>query len=125
MGRCAFFQPLVNSFKEINSNPIQLSNGYYIILNLGMSLADLLGLHQLQNIGCSFRWNSCQYCDVGCSDKLKEFHSFKLGNRANESPLSDTHVFKELDLKGRIFAPDIFHILNEGDYSSSSFFWIF
>lgn len=110
-----FFKPLKDSIEEINANPIKLSDGFYVKVQLAMCIADLSASHHLQNIMNSFRWLACQYCEVGGSNGLKEFH-LQMNNRANISFLSLSHVFSDLNLSGRIFAPDIFHILNEGNF---------
>lgn len=114
VGKHEFFRPFVQSLNEINSNPIQLTDGFYVTVNLAMCAVDLLASHFLQDISTSFRWNSCQYCEVGDNATLARFHQTR-NNHAQPKPLSSTHVFKDVaNLKGRIFGPDNFHVLNEG-----------
>ena len=114
VGKHEFFKPLVQAVNEINSNPIRLSDGYFVTVNIAMCAADLLASHFLQDISTSFRWNSCQYCQVGDANALKQFHQTKF-NRAPPKELSINHVFRDVaNLRGRIFGPDNFHVLNEG-----------
>lgn len=94
-----------------------MTHNFYVKVKLAVCVADLSASHHLQNIINTFRWLACQYCSIGTSDKLKEFNS-ELGKKAPASPLSESHVFADMNLEGRVFAPDIFHILNEGKWKN-------
>lgn len=54
------------------------------------------------------------YCEVGGSEELKTFHNVKY-REATSKELKDDHLFHGLNIKGRVYAPDNFHIFNEGN----------
>lgn len=114
IGKHEFFEPLINSILEINRNPIKLSDGYFVTVNFLACMADMKASHHLQDISTSSRWLSCYICDVGHSDQLTNYHQTLNNHSADTNALHDSHVFQTIKQNGIIYAPDLFHILNEG-----------
>lgn len=103
-----FFKFITDQIDELNSNPIQLSEGFTSRPVLWSVLADNLESNFLQGLTTSFNSDSCKYCDIHKNSLLDQ--------EVGDPRLVQEHVFKDCSsaIGPVLFAPDIFHDLNEG-----------
>lgn len=92
-GLIEFFQPLVSSINEINSNPIRLSNSFNVSVVVSSVVADNPASNELNGICMSFRWNACRNCEIF----LDEIRSANIEHfRAEARSQNDEHIFKDV-----------------------------
>ena len=106
-----FFEPLANSINSINDDPIKLTDGYKVKVCVCCVVADNPASNELHKICRSFRWNACKFCEIYL-DQIREYNANRMD--AEERPMNPEHIFRDVWYIGRLFAPDIFHDLNEG-----------
>ena len=74
-------------------------------------VADNPASNELSNLVRCFISNACKYCEIYYK-QIREFNLFRMP--ADEWSFSEDHIFKDLDISGLLYAPDIFHDLFEG-----------
>lgn len=121
-----FFEVLINSLNQINSDPINLSNGWIVKVNLQAVVADNLASNELQSICRCFRWDACKYCliyqDDIRNDFIQRYNNLESDDLEAENErladlirdLTEDQIFSRVDFSGPLYAPDVFHDINEG-----------
>ena len=108
----SFFGRVKEQLKEIKRNPIEIKskNGkvYKVDVELGAFNADNLALNKILGLPESFgRTCSCPWCTI----------RFTYFDTTVESriPEDREHILFDIPFSGRIFVPDLFHDLHEGN----------
>lgn len=106
-----FFKPLIDEIIAINRDPIKLNNNVSIKLVLSAIVADNLASNELQCICRCFTQDACKYCTIFQREIRANFVN---DLRPIMRELNQSQIFANVEFRGLLFAPDIFHDLNEG-----------
>lgn len=108
----SFFGPVKDQLQAIKRNPIEIKsrNGmvYKVDVELGAFNADNLALNKILGLPESFaRTCSCPWCTI-------RFTFFDTSAEPR-TPENLDHILRDIPCSGRIFVPDLFHDLHEGN----------
>ena len=108
----SFFGQVKEQLKKIKQNPIEMKskNGkvYKVDVEVGAFNADNLALNKILGLPESFaRTQSCPWCTI-------RFTYFDTPVEPR-TPEELEHILLDIPYSGRIFVPDLFHDLHEGN----------
>ena len=105
---------MIDFINQIIASPIELSNGCKVKIVVASCVCDNPASIELHGICRSFLWNACKYCQIYL-DEIVDFNRQRLD--AEERVMNSDRIFNQVAYRGILFAPDVFHDLNEGIYS--------